>query len=164
MSTNRQRRARTREGIALDGSIEEFLFTGEAERGTPAWELRTSRFFDQGAEIRRAWEQHREYLLAQWISQHPGTRPWAWWRFDDEIPEPRRRLGGIGQTMAERYPAVVAHFEKGLPASWVEINEDDPPTFLSEAAYLLQYGILTASEKKWLAGHPEAMKPEAVTI
>jgi hypothetical protein len=34
------------------------------------------------------WEDVRADLLPDWIRQHPGTRPFAWWR--DEAPEPRR--------------------------------------------------------------------------
>jgi hypothetical protein len=29
-----------------------------------------------------AWSLHSERLLSQWIGRHPGSRPWAWWRFD----------------------------------------------------------------------------------
>jgi hypothetical protein len=31
-------------------------------------------------ELRRAWEEHREELLARQLG--PGRRPWAWWRFE----------------------------------------------------------------------------------
>ncbi|MBL7203246.1 MAG: hypothetical protein ISS63_02785 [Desulfobacteraceae bacterium] len=44
----------------------------------------------------------------------------------------------------------------------VAIDENDPPVYESEAVYLERHGLLTASEKKWLAGHPEAMEPERV--
>ena len=37
--------------------------------------------------MREAWEKHRENILTQWIAANPGTRPWAWWKFD--APEPR---------------------------------------------------------------------------
>jgi hypothetical protein len=55
-------------------------------------------------EIRRDWAIHRERLLHWWIfdenkpqgmkpwtfvmTGRPGTRPWAWWKFD--APEPLR--------------------------------------------------------------------------
>jgi len=60
----------------LDESIEKFLLTGKAERGTPAWELYTSRFFDDN-EIGRAWMQHREFLLSKWKSEKHKGKPWA---------------------------------------------------------------------------------------
>ena len=77
MPTNRTRRRRNNESIPLDESIERFLLTGEAERDTPGWSLRTSRFFDQGAEIRRVWEQHRDFLLKKWKAEKRKGRPWV---------------------------------------------------------------------------------------
>jgi hypothetical protein len=35
-----------------------------------------------------AWGDVRDELLPQWIREHPGTRPFAWW--EQEAPEPRR--------------------------------------------------------------------------
>lgn len=42
--------------------------------------------------MRRAWKELRNELLPDWIAGHPGTRPYAWWRFD--APEPRQRIDG----------------------------------------------------------------------
>ena len=39
--------------------------------------------------MRLAWEDLRDELLTEWISQHPTTRPYAWWKFD--ASERRRR-------------------------------------------------------------------------
>jgi hypothetical protein len=33
------------------------------------------------------WEAMREELLAVWVQEHPGTRPWGWWEYD--APEDR---------------------------------------------------------------------------
>lgn len=41
-----------------------------------------------GEPLPPPWEDVRDELLPQWIREHPGTRPFAWWR--DEAPEPRR--------------------------------------------------------------------------
>ena len=46
----------------------------------------------------------------------------------------------------------------------IAIDPNDPPTFESVAAYLERLDLLTASEKKWLDGHPEAMKPERIEL
>ena len=35
---------------------------------------------------REVWCDLREQLLAEWVSEHPGTRPFAWWTYD--APEP----------------------------------------------------------------------------
>src|SRR2546426_907078 len=45
--------------------------------------------------MRRLWREHRDELLPDFISTHPGRRPHAWWLFDAVEPS-RRRLGGIG--------------------------------------------------------------------
>jgi hypothetical protein len=69
MPTNRSRRKRIREIIALDESIEQLFLTGICERNTPGWRLRVSRFFDQGAELKEAWEAHKGYLLRKWKAE-----------------------------------------------------------------------------------------------
>ncbi len=38
------------------------------------------------ALLRAAWEHRRGELLADW--RRPGERPWAWWAFDPELPQP----------------------------------------------------------------------------
>ncbi|MDA8124030.1 MAG: hypothetical protein M0009_02415 [Deltaproteobacteria bacterium] len=81
MATTLKRRARARQDIILDESVSRFLLTGEAERGTPGWSLRVSRFFDQGEKIRLAWAQHREFLLAKWRKEKNRGLPWAETRF-----------------------------------------------------------------------------------
>ena len=52
-------------------------------------------------EVRKAWEIFREEILKDWICEEPGpydlgpgpgTRPWAWWKFD--APELLRRIDG----------------------------------------------------------------------
>ena len=151
-----------REKIELDESVAKFLLTGEAESNTRGNDLRLSRFFDDGERIRLAWEQHRPALMSEWIQQHPGTRPWAWWKFDDDIPDPRQRIGGKGQTMPEKYPAYAPSYDKGIPSSWAEIDPGDPPLYESESAFLLRHGLLSTAEKRHIEKHPELLEPEKV--
>ncbi|MBN2062161.1 MAG: hypothetical protein JW882_17290 [Deltaproteobacteria bacterium] len=158
-------------------------------------------------KLKERWQYYEENLLPGWIKQRPCTRPYYWWeyaapRWDDPLegwaihgtlPEPRRRLGGVGNPAYEHL-AYLPNFEYGLPTTWVTesevqyyngrakdihgniiptpykegnfkgkaIDPDDPPVYESEAAYLQRHGLLTATEKKWLAGYPEAL--EAVKI
>lgn len=37
--------------------------------------------------VLKAWRELRDELLPQWIKDHPGSRPWAWWKID--APGPR---------------------------------------------------------------------------
>jgi hypothetical protein len=49
-------------------------------------------FGDDEAAMRAEWNELRDSLLAKWIADRPGTRPWGWWAFD--APERRRTVGG----------------------------------------------------------------------
>ena len=83
------------------------------------------------------------------------TRPALWWRFDaprlplgtfqgwfidGKLPQPRKRTGGTGTPVA----APSAPFAYGVPTAWVDFDEDDPPTYESQAAYLKRHGLLMA--------------------
>jgi hypothetical protein len=104
------------------------------------------------------WTEARKELIPEWIREHPCSRPWAFWEFD--APGPRRRVGGSGRR--ERN----APLNYGVPSgTWFTgVNVDDPPRYESESAYLLRLDLLTATEKKWLADHPEVLSPEAIEI
>src|ERR1700681_795375 len=92
------------------------------------------------------WNQNRDVILAEHVKENPGTRPALWWRYtaprlpvgtfpgcyrDGQLPEPRLRTGGTGTPVA----ATSAAFAYGLPTAWIDIDEDNPPTFESQAAY-----------------------------
>jgi hypothetical protein len=98
-------------------------------------EMHALRFEDVSTRV--LWEACRDEVLADWIREHPGTRPSCWWRFDaprwlddghpgwyfhNKLPEPRRRLGGVGTPSYEvlRY---VPSFRFGLPDRWVEPSQ-----------------------------------------
>ena len=98
---------------------------GRDEGGS--WEL----FTKTAAEIRAAWVEARDTLLAAWIPQHPGTRPAAWWAYDApqepvharlcgpaDTAAQRRRLGGIG-TPAHEVLNYAPAFAAGIPTAWV---------------------------------------------
>ncbi len=55
--------------------------------------------------LREAWDVHRDWLMERRINgttEHdaagrevgprPGCRPWAWWKYDAEVPEPRPEI------------------------------------------------------------------------
>ena len=92
---------------------------------------------DQLAEL---WRDHRDRIIAEHVSDFPGTRPQRWWEYD--APEPRRRLGGTGTP--------------GLA-----IDPNDPPIFESEAAYLERHGLFLPGERKRL--RKVDFEPEAAT-
>jgi hypothetical protein len=144
-------------------------------------------------ELGALWRAHSDRIVAEHVIIHPGTRPHRWWQhsaprlplgtfpglyFDGKLPEPRRRLGGIG-TPASDVLAYVPMFRYGLPWIWIEhwqvmyysrlavdihgapigdlyprnfkgvaIDPNDPPTFESQAAYLKRHGLSLAGEER----------------
>ncbi|MFZ5448161.1 MAG: hypothetical protein ACOZFS_05940 [Thermodesulfobacteriota bacterium] len=98
------------------------------------------------------WKEVEAKLLPGWIREHPGTRPFGWWA--EEAPEARLQVGGGECTPNPMYEA----HGLPIPGHW---NGDpgDPPLYESQAAYLQRLGLLTPLEKKWLAGHREALEP-----
>jgi hypothetical protein len=49
--------------------------------GWPPVGNQRSAFRDEAAR-RRAWEEHREELIAEGKRRRPGSRPWAWWHYE----------------------------------------------------------------------------------
>src|SRR5262245_15578212 len=46
------------------------------------------------AEAREAWEILRAKIMADWIRERPGCRPWAWWKWDAPQPARCERVDG----------------------------------------------------------------------
>ena len=91
-------------------------------------------FFTDDAEFLAAWNELRDEILAEWIVTAPGTRPSFWWKsdaprqqigtfegcyYDGKLPEPRRRLGGIGTEGHEVFN-IVPHYISGIPTDFVD--------------------------------------------
>ncbi len=143
-------------GAGPEGDVETFLLQGSKDK------------------LKKAWEQYRNEVMADWIRQNPCSRPHGWWTFD--APEPRRRIGGIGQADFECL-AYMPHYDRGIPTRWITqddvdtfgpdfkgipIDRRDPPRFESEASYLQRLNLLTPAEMKWLQAHKQALEPERV--
>lgn len=92
-------------------------------------------------------------MLAEFIAENPGKRPWAWWQY--EAPKQlRRRLGGTGTPASEF--ADCSPFAEGTsfgkPRCFGEDYDDgDPPRYEEEAEYLDRHGLLTPEERTKLA-------------
>ena len=145
--------------------------------------------FVRDDERRAAWTEAREEILAEWITDAPGTRPIHWWRFDaprqpfgkfpgcyfdGKLPEPRERLGGVG-TPSNECLAYTPTYAFGIPDPWitradvecyspdfegVAIDPKDPPRYESQAAYLRRLDLLLPGELKRLT--PADFEPELV--
>jgi len=124
----------------------------------------------------KEWAKHKKEIMPGWINEHPGTRPWAWWKFD--APEMRKRLSGNGdpdfehlgvkklfnfgipthfmeQWMVDYYNGRLKHVDGGfVKCKWKEgdcdaiaYDPDDPPVYETEYEYLKRLNLLTKSEK-----------------
>ena len=152
-------------------------------------------------ECREVWLAIRDELLPQWIKVHPGTRPSWWFLFDSQcprisaediqrhgwtgcyytkdLPDLRRRLGGIGDPAYEHY-SLVPHFdcavpdqfitaedvewhrEEGEEFSGIPFDADDPPVYESQASYLDRHKLLTPAERRRLRA--QDFKPVKVSL
>jgi hypothetical protein len=116
---------------------------------------------DEGG-MRAAWNELRDQLMPQWIAEHPGTRPYAWWKFD--LPERRRRTDGVihpfddpvRNTEVELRAAQHPQFREfafdlfyGKPRC-LFTQDDFGATYEGELAYLDRLNLLTPEERKEL--------------
>jgi len=99
------------------------------------------------AEVEQAWMVVGEQLMEQHIREHPGSRPWGWWRY--EANEPRRLRPGADDPASPG----CREFSMGLPrflkcdAPWPEYKN----WYETELDYLDRRGLLKASERQALA-------------
>jgi hypothetical protein len=109
---------------------------------------RSERFFF-GLLLEPAWREFRGPILAAWAAARPGSRPWAWWRWD--ATEPRRCLVGASLLWAQdvewqwRQSFGVREFRR------VPTLEDSRMVVECEAAYLKRLQLLTRQERQALA-------------
>lgn len=107
--------------------------------------------------MRPLWEEYGAAILANWIEEHPGTRPYLWWRYDaprakgqDKLPinqrqvEPRQVIFGEGQPLHEAFN-IAPFYRYGIP-DWCG-NPDEPPIFEFQHDYLKRHGLLEKGEK-----------------
>jgi hypothetical protein len=133
---------------------------------------------ESDAKSKALWDANKVGILAEWIREHPGSRPELWWLHD--APEPaRRRIGGIGDPCHECLNYAEA-YTLGLPDHWVSqwdvdyyngraidihgepIDPANPPRYESQASFLRRHGLLTPEETRRLRSAD--FEPEAVLV
>jgi hypothetical protein len=109
--TRVRRIGKRRRDTELPDAVRVFLETGEVPSdGEPM----------QTFALRRTaptlWQEWSEEILADFVAERPGQRPWGWWKFS--APEPRRRLGGVG-TPKHEVLAYSPTYAYGIPVYWI---------------------------------------------
>lgn len=115
---------------------------------------------------RELWLRLRRPILSEHIRRRPGTRPWAWWKW--EAPEMRRTVGldcadpdhdddcdGSHGCNGEDDGRLPAFEDPDLPAHWKKNyfgtpNAYDGFRYETEADYLDRLGLLTKAERRAL--------------
>jgi hypothetical protein len=116
-----------------------------------------------GYSVESAWAQFREDILADWIAEHPGTRPRCWWAFDSprlnggDLPEPRRRVGRPGQVV----PQYVEDDARYLGACGLMPLGG---LYESQWAYLLRHGLLERAEQGLALLQPERVPAPEIEL
>ncbi|WP_028321264.1 hypothetical protein [Desulfatiglans anilini] len=164
----------------LPGYIRAFLTDNGAHVEGNEWErmfasqLRDGMKGPRGEDPRELWREHGAPFLKQFIEEHPGRRPQAWWLYD--APEPgRRRLGGVGTPCSEVL-AYAPYFKYGLPNEGYisefdlemygddfegrPIDPSDPPKYESQASYLDRLNLFVPGERERIP--PADFEPERI--
>jgi hypothetical protein len=94
-----------------------------------------------------AWRDLQKEIMVEWLKEQPGTRPWAWWRFDLPAGTRRQRINGLHPHDDPSYS-----LEKKL---WYGLPQYQRPCDLqalyeSEAMFLRRLSLLTAAELRVL--------------
>lgn len=129
----------------------------------------TLRFFHTGSRVsfiiegkalqrlRDEWEEHQATVLADWVREHPGTRPYAWWRWS--APTYRARSNGLHRFEdPARLAEAEANFQQypGYRDRWFETHyglpnmysrpDDWDARYESEHEYLARLQLLLPAE------------------
>ncbi|MCK4537383.1 MAG: hypothetical protein KAV42_01160 [Candidatus Krumholzibacteria bacterium] len=95
--------------------------------------------FDNNDHLIEMWRKYRDRVIAEHTADRPGTRPWAFWRYDAE--EPRRLQSGDEIEIEGNW-----RHQYGWPAAGriAEIK------FETQAQYLDRLELLSVDERKAL--------------
>lgn len=64
--------------------------------------------------LARLWSEHRERILADYS---PGTRPWAYWYFEPDVPEELREERPVLRPVDEGDPSAIRAEREHLEAA-----------------------------------------------
>ena len=103
--------------------------------------------------VREAWQALRDELLPQYIREHPGQRPFAWWAFDAPENGRRKMLRGPARLAIDgptASPVMRTRWSFGTPSVFSGGDYRQPILFESQPAFLDRHGLLTDEEREAL--------------
>ncbi|MFH0812215.1 MAG: hypothetical protein V2A69_05190 [Pseudomonadota bacterium] len=134
------------------------------EIDAPRWERKFDAWFDgtkPEPRQRIGGTGTPSYEVLAYVPYFDKGIPESWVSKSEEDYYNGRSVDIHGNKTNQKWPPGSGYFKEG-DFKGKAIDPNDPPVFESEAAFLERHGLLTASEKKWLDGHPEAMEPERI--
>ena len=102
-------------------------------------------------DLDEAWHTHSKKIMAIWVTEKPGSRPWCWWEVT--APETRRQISG--KEIKDEWPGDLC-YDFGVPvysasaALGESKNRIKASDFETELQYLKRLNFLTKDEKKLL--------------
>jgi len=139
MPSRRRRRRRTR--ADQDGGLRMYLLTGRF----PGDDFR--HYVEGAPDVQRdaeaAWQVVGAALTADWVAEHPGSRPFAWWLF--QAPELRRERPGRVAALCKQFgwQSVPADFRG---PRYGMANPRFPELYETETEYLARLNLLLPGE------------------
>lgn len=122
--------------------------------------------FPHERSARLAWVACRDELMAFWLEEPttwtgkngfetpapggPGTRPWAWWRFEAKVPRVAVRLDPAKKNELR----ALGWFSEKAWRDFFGRSAADYAETESEASYLLRHGLFLAGEEAATEGPP----------
>jgi hypothetical protein len=105
---------------------------------------------DDEESQRALWDELKDDILAEHVKRSPGSRPWAWWKW--EATEMRRVMGLDRDIVGDETDRLPAFEDPNLPAHFKrnyfgKPNIYDGFLYESEEEYLERLGLLTREEK-----------------
>ena len=101
------------------------------------------------ADHQQAWKELQKEIMEQWLTSHPGTRPWAWWRFDLPAGTRRQRINGLHPHDDPSY-SLETKLWYGVPQ--YQRPCDLQALYESEASFLRRLNLCSTAELKFLNG------------
>ena len=112
--------------------------------------------FADDADAEKCWRDHGPKIMRSWIKSSPGSRPWAWWKFD--ATERRRCTSGKHpfdepdfESQRRKTELDIAELRFGIPQYYSAEQIASKISFETEEVYLKRLNLMSDYELILLA-------------